>query len=76
MIPRTMAQRLLELIGRVMIAPEFLAELRHSPDTVLGDYDLTDAEQAAVRLALDRLGSAPARQALEFRNALLRRVAT
>ena len=52
------------------------AELRHSPDTVLGDYDLTDAEQAAVRLALDRLGSAPARQALEFRNALLRRVAT
>jgi hypothetical protein len=71
-----MAQRLLELIGRVMIDPEFLAELRHSPETVLREYDLSDDERAAVRQALDRLGSTSPRQALEFRNALLRRVAT
>lgn len=71
-----MAQTLHELIGRVMIDPEFLDELRHSPDTVLSQYELTDDERAAVRQAVERLGSAPARQAYEFRNALLRRVAT
>ena len=74
--PCTMAQGLHELIGRVMIDPEFLDELRHSPDTVLSQYELTDDERAAVRQAVERLESAPAPQAYEFRNALLRRVAT
>jgi len=71
-----MAQRLHELIGRVMVDPEFLDELRDSPETVLDQYELTDDERAAVRQALGRLGSAPVRQAQEFRTALLRRVAT
>ena len=71
-----MAQRLHELIGRVMIDPDFLDELRRSPDAVLGEYELSEDERAAVRQALDRLGSAPARHAHEFRNALLRRVST
>ena len=71
-----MAQRLHELIGRVMIDPDFLEELRRSPDAVLAEYDLTEDERAAVRQALARLGAAPARHVHEFRNALLRRVAT
>ena len=65
-----------ELIGRVMIDPDFLDELRQAPDTVLGQYELTDDERAAIRSALARLGAAPAQHAYEFRNALLRRVAT
>jgi hypothetical protein len=71
-----MAQRLHELIGRVMIDPDFLEELRRAPDAVLEKYDLNDDERVAVRQAIARLGSVPARQAHEFRNALLRRVAT
>jgi hypothetical protein len=75
-IRRTMAQHLQELIGRVMIDPDFLVELQRAPDAVLAGYDLKDDERTAVRQALARLDSAPARAALEFRNALLRRVAT
>jgi hypothetical protein len=71
-----MAQRLHELIGRAMIDPDFLEELRRSPDAVLAEYELSDNERAAVRHALDRLGSASARHVHEFHNALLRRVAT
>ena len=71
-----MAQRLHELIGRAMIDPDFLEELRRSPDAILEAYELNEDERVAVRHALDRLGSAPAHHAHEFRNALLRRVAT
>ena len=71
-----MAQGLHELIGRAMIDQDFLEELRRSPDAVLAQYELSEDERATVRRALDRLGSAPAHHAHEFRNALLRRVAT
>jgi hypothetical protein len=71
-----MAPRLHELVGRAMIDPDFLEDLRRSPEPVLAEYELSDSERTAVRHALDRLGSAPARHAHEFRNALLRRVAT
>ena len=71
-----MAQRLHELIGRVMIDPDFLEELRRSPETILAAYELNELERAAVQQALARLGGPPARQAHEFRTALLRRVAT
>ena len=75
-IRRIMALRLHELIGRAMIDPEFLEDLRRAPETLLAEYELSDDERAAVRQALDRLDSTPARRAHEFRNALLRRVAT
>ena len=71
-----MAERFHELIGRVMVDPDFLEELRRAPDAVLAGYELNDEESAAIRHALARLGSASARHAHEFRNALLRRVAT
>jgi len=71
-----MGPRLHELIGRAMIDPDFLEDLRRAPEPVLAQYELTDDERAAIRSALARLGAAPAQHAYEFRNALLRRVAT
>jgi hypothetical protein len=71
-----MAPRLHELIGRAMIDPDFLEDLRRAPELLLAEYELSDDERAAVRQALDRLDAAPTRRAHEFRNALLRRVAT
>ncbi|MBI2160307.1 MAG: hypothetical protein HYU25_08025 [Candidatus Rokubacteria bacterium] len=77
MIRRDMAQGLTELIGRVMIDPDFLAELQRAPDVLLTQYELTDDERATVLQALARLATAPAGQRRhEFRSTLLRRVAT
>jgi hypothetical protein len=77
MMRRTMAPRLLELVGRAMIDPEFLADLQRSPATVLAQFELSDAERAAIDRALRRLADAPPRQRAEvLRTALLRRVAT
>jgi len=77
MIPREMAQGLRELVGRAMIDRDFLVELQRSPDALLAQYDLRDAERATIHQALVRLTKTPARQRRhEFRNALLRRVAT
>jgi len=60
-----------------MIDPEFLAELRQSPDTVLAQYELTEEEGVVVRRALQRLSRSPSPQQLdELKNALLRRVST
>ena len=60
-----------------MIDPEFLAELRQSPDAVLARYELTEEESAAVRRALQGLDRRPSPQQLdELKNALLRRVST
>ena len=72
-----MAQGLRDLIGRVMIDPDFLAELRRAPDVLLAQYELTDDERATILRALARLGATPAGQHRhEFRSALIRRVAT
>ena len=72
-----MAQHLVELVGRVMIDPDFLADLQRSPETVLAQYELNDDERRTVLGALARLGTAPAAaRAQEFRTALIRRVAT
>jgi hypothetical protein len=66
-----------ELIGRAMIDPEFVADLQRSPDTVLAQFQLSEAEQVIVRQALVRLAQTPPRQrAREFHAALIRRVAT
>ncbi len=72
-----MPSRLPELVGRLMIDPEFLAEIQRTPDAVLGAYELSDEERTAVRQALDRLGDTPpGRRAHALRTVLLKRVAT
>ena len=72
-----MPPRLPELVGRLMIDPEFLAEIQRTPDAVLGRYELTDEERVAVRQALDRLSDTPpSRRAHALRTVLLKRVAT
>jgi hypothetical protein len=76
-IMRSMAQRLRDLVGRVMIDPEFLAELQRAPEPLLAQYELSDAERATVRQALVRLATTPANERRrEFRSTLIRRVAT
>lgn len=77
MMRRTMAPRLTELVGRAMIDPEFLADLQRAPETVLAQFELSDAEREAVDQALRRLADTPPRQrAAILKTALLRRVAT
>ncbi len=72
-----MPPRLSELVGRLMIDPDFLAEIQRTPDSVLGQYELSDDERAAVRQALERLGDTPpGRRAHALRTVLLKRVAT
>lgn len=72
-----MAFGIRELVGRVMIDGEFLADLQRSPETVLAGYELNAEERATVLSALARLAKAPATQrAHAFRTALLRRVST
>ena len=77
MMRRTMAQGLRELVGRAMLDADFLIDLQRAPDTVLAQYELSDDERVAIRLAIDRLSTAPSPQrAQALRTALLRRVAT
>jgi hypothetical protein len=72
-----MPQSLVELIGRAMIDPDFLAELQRAPETVLAQFELNDDERRTVLGALARMRAAPAdERAQEFRTALIRRVAT
>jgi hypothetical protein len=72
-----MALRLRDLVGRVMVDPEFLADLQRSPEPILAQYDLTADERVTVRQALDRLARTPAdRRAGALGDVLLRRVAT
>ena len=72
-----MSPRLPELVGRVMIDPDFLAELQRAPETILAQYELSDDERATVLSALARLGQTTVNhRASAFRTALIRRVAT
>ena len=74
---RSMAQGLRDLVGRVMIDPEFLAELQRAPTPLLAEYDLSDAERAIVEQALARLARTPASERRrQFGNTLISRVAT
>ena len=74
---RSMAQGLLELVGRVMIDPEFLAELQRAPEMLLAEYELSDAERATVQQALVRLAKTPpSERRHQFRSSLISRVAT
>jgi hypothetical protein len=72
-----MRPRLRELVGRLMVDPEFLAEIQKTPDAVLDRYELSAEEREAVRHALDRLADAPpGRRAHALRTVLLKRVST
>ena len=60
-----------------MIDPEFLADLQRAPDSVLAQFELSDAERKTVDRALRQLADTPPRQrAVVLKTALLRRVAT
>src|SRR5262245_24255102 len=52
---RSMAQGLRELVGRVMIDPEFLAELQRAPASLLEPYEQEQSECARVVLVLCRM---------------------
>lgn len=70
-------QGIRELVGRIMIDPDFLAELVRAPETVLAQYQLSHAERVAVLQALVKLGSTPAHQhARALKTALVKRLAT
>lgn len=72
-----MSPRLPELVGRVMIDPDFLEDLQRAPEPILAEYELSDDERTTVLTALARLGQASGSQRVSaFRSALIRRVAT
>lgn len=72
-----MPSRLPELVGRLMVDSDFLAEIQRTPERVLGQYELSEEELTAVRQALERLADTPpGRRAHALRTVLLRRVAT
>jgi hypothetical protein len=72
-----MPDGLRELVGRVMIDPDFLADLQRAPGAVLAQYALSADERATVEQALTRLTVTPSHQrAHALRSALIRRVAT
>jgi hypothetical protein len=69
--------RFADLVGRAMIDPDFVAELKRAPGPLLARYDLTDGERVVVQQALARLGpSPPPSEIEELKSALLRRLAT
>jgi hypothetical protein len=43
-----------DLVGRVMIDRDFLADLMRDPDAVLAGYELTAEERSVILLALGR----------------------
>lgn len=66
-----------ELVGRVMIDPDFLAELVRAPEAVLARYSLSEEERAAVLQALAKLARSPShRHAQVLKTALVKRLAT
>jgi len=70
-------QGLRELVGRVMIDPDFLQTLVRDPGAVLADYQLSAEERASVLQAIAKLGHAPrSEQVRAFQTALVKRWAT
>jgi hypothetical protein len=43
-----------DLVGRVMVDQEFLADLLRDPDAVLAGYELTAEERSVILLAIGR----------------------
>ena len=72
-----MLLRLSDLVGRAMLDPDFVDQLRKAPETVLAAYELSAEEHELVTKALTRLAHATTPQQIdELKIDLLRRVAT
>ena len=70
-------QGLRELVGRVMIDPDFLQTLVQDPHAVLADYQLSAEERTSVLQAIAKLMVTPqSQQARAFQTALVKRWAT
>lgn len=70
-------QGIRDLVGRIMIDQDFLAELVRAPEAVLSEYALSPEERTAILEAVAKLGSTPAPQrGLALQAALVRRLAT
>ncbi len=70
-------QGLRELVGRVMIDPDFLRALVQDPHAVLADYELSAEERTSVLQAIAKLMVTPQSQrARAFQTALVKRWAT
>ena len=70
-------QGLRELVGRVMIDPDFLQTLVRDPQTVLAGYELSAEERTLVLQAVAKLSLTPQSQrARAFQTALVKRWAT
>ena len=66
-----------DLVGRVMIDKQFLADLVRDPATVLAEYDLTAEERAVIIQAVGRNDHPSERErARALQNVLLKRWAT
>ena len=70
-------QGLKELVGRVMIDPDFLQALIRDPGAELAHYELSAEERASVLQAIAKLSLTPqSQQARVFQTTLVRRLAT
>ena len=66
-----------DLVGRVMIDKEFLAELVRDPAQVLAGYELSTEEHAAIMQAVGRTGSRSERErARALQTVMMKRWAT
>ena len=70
-------QGIKELVGRVMIDPDFLQALVRDPHAVLADYQLSAEERTSVLQAIAKLSLTPhSQQVRVFQTALVKRWAT
>lgn len=70
-------QGLKELVGRVMIDPDFLQTLVRDPHGVLADYELSPEERTLVLQAIAKLMVTPqSQQVRAFQTALVKRWST
>jgi len=66
-----------ELVGRVMIDPDFLQALIRDPGAELARYELSAGERASVLQAIAKLRRTPqSQQVRAFQTALVKRLAT
>jgi hypothetical protein len=66
-----------DLVGRVMIDKEFLAELVRDPATVLAGFELSAEEQAAIMQAVRRSGNRSERERVRaLQTVMMKRWAT
>jgi hypothetical protein len=66
-----------DLVGRVMIDKQFLADLVRDPATVLADYELSSEERAVIMQAVGRTDQTTDRErARALQNILMKRWAT